>query len=418
MLSNNIVGCYECHSRNPKSHPDTFKHFGFDIHVVVSPPDCATCHTVEVEQFSGSKKAHAVKNLEGNPVYSLLVKEVIGLKSVDGLDMTTANPSHFTKQEACFACHGTEVRVTGMKTIQSDFGPVEVPALTNWPNKGVGRLNPDGSRGACTSCHARHAFSIEVARKPYTCAQCHLEPDVPGWNVYKESKHGNIFEASYHEWNFTSVPWVLGGDFQVPTCATCHNSLLVKPDGTVIAQRTHDFGARLWVRLFGLPYTHAQPKQGDTTIIKNADGLPLPTTFTGKPASKYLISADEQASRKTVMESVCKGCHSTDWVNGHFAKLDSTIAETDAMTLAATKLLVTAWDLGVADRDNPFDEPLEHEWIKQWLFYGNSVRYASAMTGAPDYAAFKYGWWGLSTNLKLMRDKIEEKKELKELKSE
>jgi hypothetical protein len=82
------------------------------------------------------------------------------------------------------------------------------------------------------------------------------------------------------------------------------------------------------------------------------------------------------------------------------------------MTLAATRLLEEAWEHGLADDSNPFDEAIEQKWIAQWLFYGNSVRYASAMTGAQDYTTFKYGWWGLTTNLEEMKEKIETKKKL------
>jgi len=42
-----------------------------------------------------------------------------------------------------------------------------------------------------------------------------------------------------------------------------------------------------------------------------------------------------------------------------------------------------------------------------FYFYSNSIRYASAMTGAPDYASFKLGWWELSDNLQRMRDLID-----------
>lgn len=411
-LRDKAVGCYECHGLNPDDHKDNFLHYGYRINVVVSPPDCATCHPVEAEQYAGSKKANAWGNLEYNPVYLTLVNTVIGLKSASDTTITAEPPSHFTRQETCFGCHGTKVEVKGMKKVDTAMGPVEVPDLTNWPNMGVGRLNPDGSKGACTSCHSRHAFSIEMARKPYTCSQCHLEPDVPAWNVYDESKHGDVLFSHEDEWDFEAVPWTLGKDFLTPSCSTCHVSLLTAPDGSVIAERSHDFGGRLWVRLFGLIYTHPQPKKGDTSIIRNADGLPLPTTFTGEPASEYLISPEEQDRRKGLMMSVCKGCHATDWVEMHFAKLDSTIEETDKMTLAATKLLSKAWALGIDDQGNPFDEDLEHKWVKQWLFFGNSVRYASAMTGAPDYTAFKYGWWDLTTNLKQMQEKIELKRKL------
>jgi hypothetical protein len=407
-----VVGCYECHALNGKAHQDNFSHFGFQINVVVSPRDCATCHPLEQAQYNQSKKAHAWGNLKKNPLYSALVKSIIGLKELSGTEIGTLEPSAFTEQEACFACHGTRLEVRGLKSIKTPLGSIQVPDIAHWPNQGVGRLNPDGSRGACTPCHPRHSFSIEIARKPHTCAQCHLEPDVPAWNVYAESKHGNIYLSKQGEWDFRRVPWRLGVDFTAPTCAACHNSLLVSPDGAVIAQRTHDFGARLWVRLFGLIYTHPQPRGGDTSVIRNADGLPLPTTFEGTAAREFLIDDKEQARRQALMEAVCQGCHSTQWVQSHFQKMHNTLRETDQMTLAATRLLKKAWELGLADPENPFDEPLEHLWIKQWLFYGNTARYASAMTGAPDYVAFKYGWWGLSTNLRKMLQDIKLKTDL------
>ena len=402
-----VVGCFECHSQNPESHKDNFKHNGFRINVIVTPNDCRICHEKEVVQFSDSKKAHAIKNLMDNPVYHTLVESVDGLKRITAGKIIAEKSSDTTLQETCLGCHGTKVEVKGMKTIRTATGEMSVPDLTNWPNQGVGRENPDGSLGSCASCHPRHSFSIKVARKPYTCGQCHLEPDVPAYNVYKESKHGNLYESFEEEYDFKAVPWKAGEHFKAPTCAGCHNSLVVTPDNRVVAERTHDFGARLWVRLFGLPYTHPQPKSGNTTIIRNSDGLPLPTTFTGAPASSYLINVDEQARRLRAMKGICTTCHSTQWADGHFKKLEATLKESDAMTLAATQLMVEAWDRKVEDRTNPFDENIEKLWTRQWLFYGNSIRYASAMSGAPDYAAFKNGWWDLSETLTRMRDTID-----------
>jgi hypothetical protein len=237
---------------------------------------------------------------------------------------------------------------------------------------------------------------------------------VPAWNVYRESKHGNIYSSKYQQWNFDTVPWVIGKDFTPQSCATCHNSLIVTPDNDVVAERTHDFGSRLWVRLFGLIYSHPQPKSGDTTIIRNKDGLPLPSTFVGEPASEYLIDKSEQASRLAIMSGICTNCHGSNWVSGHFARLDNTIRETDGMTATATNLMAKAWEKKIEDNSNPFDESIEQMWASQWLFYSNSIRYASAMTGAHDYAAFKNGWWYLNLNLQHMRNWIEFKKETAE----
>lgn len=409
-LLGTAVGCYECHTLNPSLHQDNFDHFGYQVNVIVSPNDCKTCHSVEVEQYSKSKKAHALDILQKNPVYNNLVETITSVKEVNDNEIVHLRASDKTKWETCYACHGTRIAVLGLKQVSTVFGDIEVPDLTNWPNQGVGRANPDGSLGACTACHPRHSFSIEIARKPYTCAQCHLEPDVPGYNVYKESKHGNIFDSKKGGWNWENVPWRVGKDFAAPTCASCHNSLLVTPGEEEIAARTHDFGARLWIRIFGVIYSHPQPKSGKTYIIKNKDGMPLPTTFSGELASEYLIDEGEQIGRKKEMKNVCQSCHSTGWTEGHFAKFETTLEESDKMVLAATKLILEAWNKGLADQSNPFDEAIEQKWISQWLFYANSVRYASAMSG-PDYAAFKLGWWELTKKLQEMHDLIELKSE-------
>ena len=401
-LTGVAVGCFECHGLNPENHQDNFDHFDSKINIIVSPEDCATCHLDEKEQYAHSKKANALANLQENPIFRTLVETITSLKSVQGTDITAVESADFTKDETCYACHGTPVKVEGLRMVETDLGEVEVPLLSRWPNQGVGRLNPDGSRGACTSCHPRHSFSIAIARRPETCSQCHLEPDVPAWNVYRESKHGNYYSAKGSDWNWENIPWVLGQDFKAPTCAACHSSLLVNPEGEVISERNHDFGDRLWVRLFGLIYSHPQPISGQTYTLKNKDGLPLPATFKGEHALEGLLDEDETRIRYEKMTKVCLSCHSTLWTENHFSRLKKTAVEADRMVWAATELMLEAWQNEVADQANPFDESLELKWVEQWLFYANSVRYASAMSG-PDYAAFKNGWWKLTKNLQDMK---------------
>jgi hypothetical protein len=58
-LQNVVVGCAECHTLRPKAHADTFDHNGYDVHVVVSPDDCQTCHVTERQQYSQNIMAHA-----------------------------------------------------------------------------------------------------------------------------------------------------------------------------------------------------------------------------------------------------------------------------------------------------------------------------------------------------------------------
>ncbi len=409
-----VVGCYECHSLNAEGHKDNFEHFDHKINVVVSPKDCATCHQEEAEQYLPSKKANAHFNLAKNPVYHTLVETVTGIKEAGDGKIRQLGSSANAKAETCYACHGTLVEARGYRTIETELGEIEVPDLSDWPNQGVGRINPDGTAGSCTACHPRHSFSIEIARKADTCSQCHLEPDLPAWNVFRESKHGNIYHAKQSEWNWENIPWIVGKDFTAPTCAVCHNSLLVSSEGDVVADRSHDFGARLWVRIFGLIYSHPQPKYGQTFLIENQEDLPLPTTFSGEIAPGFLLTGEEQKSRQLKMEKVCSACHGSTWIRGHFEKFDTTVIEADRMVKAATTLMLDAWRQGLADQTNPFDESLEQKWVLQWLFYANSLRYGSAMMG-PDYAAFKNGWWYLTKNLEELKEQIAIKTALKKL---
>jgi hypothetical protein len=417
-FADTVVGCAECHTINPQKHKDTFLHSDYQVHIVVTPDDCAVCHPVEREQYRKNKMSQAYGNLKNNPVYHNLVDSVIGIQNFENMKTTLAPPDEETYADACFFCHGTKVEVKGMKTRDTAMGEMEFPILTGWPNQGVGRINPDGSKGSCSACHARHQFSIEVARKPYTCSQCHKGPDVPAYKVYKVSKHGNIFSSIGKEWDFKAVPWTVGKDFTAPTCATCHVSLVVNEDNEIIAQRTHQMNDRLAWRIFGLVYAHPQPKSADTSIIKNKAGLPLPTELTGEPVSEYLIDAREQAARRKTMQKICRSCHSSQWVEGHFARFENTIKTTNKMTLTATKILLAAWEKGVAkglaQGDSIFNEAIEKKWVTQWLFYANSTRYASAMMGA-DYGVFANGRWYMSQNIQEMADWLEFKlKSMKE----
>jgi hydroxylamine dehydrogenase len=384
-IANFVVGCAECHTMNSEKHKDSFDHNGFKVHIVVTPSDCATCHPIEVQQYGKNLMSHAYGNLMNNTLYRSLVDSVNGIQSFENMKITLKSPDPETNLDSCLYCHGSELRVKGIKTRKTTMGEMEFPVLSGWPNQGVGRLNPDGSKGSCTACHTRHQFSIEMARNPYTCSECHKGPDVPAYKVYEVSKHGNIYSTLGKSWNFNVVPWKVGKDFTAPTCAACHASLMIKETGEVIAERTHQMNDR-------------------------KAGLPLPTELTGEPVTKYLIDGKEQGKRREAMQKICLSCHGQGWVDGQWARFENTIKTTNEMTLTATKILLTAWEKGAAkgpaQKDNIFNEAIEKKWVEQWLFFANSSRFASAMMGA-DYGVFANGRWYLSKNIQEMIDWLE-----------
>jgi cytochrome c553 len=411
-LQSVAVGCAECHTLRPKEHADTFEHNGYDIHIVVSPGDCRTCHAQEADQYSKNIMAHAYKNLAGNKVFNDLEHTILGgIQRKDG--QWSIQPAHAaTKAEACYYCHGTKLKVTGKEVRNTELaGELEFPKIDGWPNQGVGRVNLDGTLGSCAACHTRHQFSIEMARKPYTCKECHVGPDVPVNKVYEASKHGNLFSTHHKDWEFKAVPWTIGKDFTAPTCAACHVSLVVNTEGDVVAQRSHQMNDRLPWRMFGLVYAHPHPREPDTTIIRNKNGQPLPTDFGGGFATKYLIDSAEMDKRRRTLQAVCLSCHGTSWVNGQWARFENTIRETNAKTLTATQILMDVWAAGYATGPakggSPFDEAVERRWADTWLMYANSIRFSSAMGCGGDYGVFADGRYELNKAIMDLHDWLE-----------
>ncbi len=137
--------------------PFAIRHKDYTISVIVSPKDCAQCHNTEVEQFTKSHHSRAAEIL--GSLDNVLAEVVEGNHAFRGESAVAVN--------GCWQCHGSKVKVMP----NGDLDP------TTWPNTGIGRINPDGSRGACTACHQRHEFSMVNARRPESCGKCHLGPD-------------------------------------------------------------------------------------------------------------------------------------------------------------------------------------------------------------------------------------------------
>lgn len=410
-LKDHPVGCFECHSLNAAKHKDSFEHNGQVLQVVVSPEDCRTCHEQERRQYDENLMSHAYGNLVKNPLYQDLTRTINGHASLAVGRLSIAPADRKTNEDSCLYCHGTPVEVKGKVTRETQFGEMEFAVLEGWPNQGVGRVNPDGSIGACTPCHTRHRFSIETARKPHTCSECHVGPDVPAYKVYEASKHGNLYSTHKEEWDFEAVPWKAGKDFSAPTCATCHASLLVDGSGEVVVERSHAFANRLPWRIFGLIYAHPHPKSADASTIVNKAGIPLPTELGGEPVAAALIDRTEQEKRRAEMQKSCRLCHSTGWVEGHWQRFEHAISTTNASTLTATQLMAEIWEKGLAQglpqKASIFDEAVERKWSTIFLYYGNTIRFSSAMAGGGDYGVFANGRYMMSRELMELEDWLE-----------
>lgn len=335
----NKVGCFECHQAQP-GDPTAFDHRGTTISRLVTPKTCAQCHKQQVAEFD--KSHHATGGLIIGSIDNTLA-EVMEGSLVGNL---TLNGESAVAVQGCWQCHGSPVKVL-------PGGKLD-PAT--WPNSGIGRLNPDGTKGSCNACHERHTFSLAQARQPETCGKCHLGPDHPQKEIYEESKHGIAFRSNLATMNMSSPKWVVGQDYTAaPTCATCHMS------ATSTLPVTHDIGDRI-------SWTLRPAVSTKIDVQAAADKLP------GRP----------WAERRHDMQQVCTACHQTSWVENWYQQFDAVVLTYNEKFakpgLAIMKVLL---DTGLRTATD-FDDRIEWSWYRLWHHQGRRLRHGAAMQ-APDY---------------------------------
>jgi len=250
------------------------------------------------------------------------------------------------------------------------------------PNTVIGRIIPDGSKGSCTACHARHRFSKAQARTPDTCGKCHVGPDHPQIEVYNESKHGIIYRAKKDEMNLESDKWVAGIDYSAaPTCATCHMSA-GGDEG-----KTHNVGDRI-------SWTLRPPISTKINLVRlaNGDEFDVPE---GKPVPKVgeeakgfeVVEVLTWEDRRNKMKSVCTACHTDSVIEGHYKQFDDLVhLYNDKFAKPIAAVMDDLKAEGYLTK-TPFDEPIEWTWWEIWHHEGRRARHGASMMG-PDYA-----WW-------------------------
>ncbi len=319
----NDVTCIECHAAG-KAEGDAFLHHGEYISALVTPNDCGTCHDKEAREVADSYHATAGLILESQDAYLA--------------NVAAGEPAAVA---GCESCHGAKVK--------TDPDSPNRLSPKSWPNSGIGRLNPDGSKGACTACHTRHLFSAAQARQPESCSKCHLGPDHPQREVYEESKHGNAYYTNMSKMNIDSDRWIAGVDYYAaPTCATCHMS------ATADMSVTHDVGRRI--------------------------------AWTLRPPVSAHVE-DWRAKRER-MKRVCAGCHAGAFADGHFYQFDAVVRLYDEkFGKPAGELMNLIRERGLLESPASFGNGIEWTYWELWHHEGRRARHGAAMMG-PDYT-----WW-------------------------
>lgn len=337
------ISCLECHQ--PAQKQDKMDHHGFVIAKNVTAANCRSCHETQYDQFLRSR--HAAPSWAA----------VYGEKGLSAEQVAFSERFH---PGACKRPANALVGLEGTSSVVSGCAKCH----------GVGKPNLDGTVGNCTACHTRHTSSVEIARMPATCGQCHMGPDHSQLEIYNESKHGVMFAAQKSHLNLDVEPKKLTTrDMFVPTCATCHMSGL---NGQKV---THDPSERL----------------------------------------SYLLAAEISTKRpgydlaQANMKETCIQCHTRPLVDRIYNEAEQAVASTNEKVKVAKKIYESLRSDKIITGP-PFSQPIDFLYFDLWHYYGRTVKHGAFM-GGQDFAQ----WHG---NYPILQHTVEFEAKAKELRSQ
>ncbi len=330
------VNCLDCHQ--PGQGQEKKDHHGFVISAHLTAGNCRSCHEGIYQEFLHSR--HAA------PSWA----------AIDGEKGLTPQQVSFSEQ---FQPGGT--RRPPHPFVTAEGGSAMVSGCEQC--HAVGKPNDDGTIGSCTNCHSRHTSSVELARRPSTCAQCHMGPDHSQIEIYDESKHGVMFAAQEKLLNLKADPKTLSTrDMFVPTCATCHMSGL---NGLKV---THDPSDRLGWYL------------ADAVSTRRPNAL----------------------RNQAAMKQVCSQCHTAPLIDRVYTQADQVVASTNAKVLAAKAIMDDLHKDGTL-KGPPFSNPIDFTYFDLWHYDGRTSKHGAFMGGA-DFVQWHGNYGLLQKTVQLKQD--------------
>jgi hypothetical protein len=396
------VGCLDCHGVQ-KEQAGAWLHEGSYVSPLVTPKACAQCHEAEYKQFERSHHATAGEIMAS--LDNVLAEKVAGM------------PGNIADAvNGCWQCHGSIIKfkrdAKGEIIHDSKSGkPILDP--DTWPNSGIGRLNPDGSKGSCHACHSRHSFEAKLSRGPENCGKCHMGPDHPQIEIYNESKHGIAFYANRDKMGLDKANWVLGKNYSAaPTCATCHAGSYMTTNG-VASGNSHDVGERISWTLRPVvssklnlvifedgfkddyPESRALPKAGDE--VTTTEYVVENEKLTGKPIQRKVARIVTWQQRRDSMKGACLNCHNNTFVDNFYTQFDDLVAlYNDKFAKPAQQLMDDLTKDGALNPKAPFEHEVQWVFWELWHHEGRRARHGASMMG-PDYTHW-HGMYEVSKN--------------------
>ena len=333
------IECSQCHGSEHRSAADYKKA------KMPNADTCKSCHAKQAEQFKAGKHSLAWAAMTAMPFTARQPREVV--------------------ETGCTGCH---------------------------------RIGYEGGR--CDSCHTRHAFSKEEARKPEACRTCHMGEDHSQWEMWSASKHGVIYKLE-------------GDTGRAPRCQTCH-----MPNGNHAVMTAWGFLA------LRLPERDVAWMANRTEILKalgifDVRGKPTARFEIVKTAKMARLTAEEWSARREEMIRACTQCHSRDYVTNHFVTADGVIRDADNLMAEAIRIVGGLYRDGFLKKpkDYPFAFPdllafydapttVELDLYRMFLFHRQKT-YQGAMHANPDYMHW-YGWAEMRSDLVKIKERAEE----------
>lgn len=344
------VKCEDCHvvdRNNPMGHD----HEGFFITGEPTPKQCAHCHVRETDEYLHSRHA--------GPAWMALT----------GFDDFSPEQKKQTEQISELTLGPNGIPTALRNSIFDMEGPNVTPAACQSCHE-IGKPNKDGSIGNCNKCHLRHEFSLAQVRKPEVCGQCHLGPDHPQDEIYKESAHGVMYATEGEKWNWDQKPGRLTtSDMPAPTCATCHMS------GFGGQGTTHEVGTRLTKYLFA-------------------------AVSTDRPNGQQ---------NRLAMQEVCANCHSQTFIKNVYQRADSVTSFVNGKVAEASAIISGLIKDNIIT-SKPFATQISFDAFDLWHYYGRTAKFAAYMQG-PDFVQ----WHGVYPMLKQLNEVKEDAAELRRL---
>ncbi len=318
------VTCVDCHGSHHKSAEDAAR-----ASLMVGRL-CERCHPTEMSQFKSGKHAQAWAS-----VYQF--KKVLELP-----------PEMIDAEEGCGGCHS------------------------------IGRED-----GHCDSCHTRHSFAREEARKPEACLPCHGGINHPQWEIWRSSKHGVVYRVD---------PKKKRG----PTCQTCHFPLGnhgVKTAWSLLALRLPEED-REWI---GYRRTILQ-----WLGLIDREGHPTDRLNELQKKGIIQVKPGEWTKLRDEMVEICGTCHGKLFAKEKLGQRDAIVKRTDQLMAEAIQIVETLYEksilarpdvrpispdlLGLYSPPNPVEEKLWEMFLRHRIILLHGVFHNN-----PDYTS-NHGW--------------------------